>query len=251
MNLNKSRLCTTSSSEYGHIRGICVSLGDRGSGSAKSLTIARIEPIEDKLEVSLNWTAVTDLGDAAVMVPVALAIAGWLSASRAWRGTLAWLSLFGTGALLVICTQVAYAGWGIGVKQIDFTEISGHSMSAASVLPVAGYFIGSRFSRAAAIIAGFLGCCASVLVGVSRVILGDHSASEVVLGCALGTSIALATIGIVQSRLRMVGAPIVFAVTVLMLVFTLHGQRAPTQRFATKLALYLSGRSTPFVREVR
>ena len=68
------------------------------------------------------------------------------------------------GRFLVICTQVAYAGWGIGMKRIDFTEISGHSMSAASVLPVAGYFIGGRFSRAAAIIAGFLGCCASVLV---------------------------------------------------------------------------------------
>ena len=57
-------------------------------------------------------------------------------------------------------------------------------------------------------------------------------------------------IGIAQARLRMVGASIVFALKVLTLVCTLH-QRAPTQRFTTKLALYLSGRSTPFVREAR
>jgi membrane-associated phospholipid phosphatase len=185
------------------------------------------------------------------MVPVALAIAAWLSASRAWRSALVWLSLFGTGAFFVFCTQVAYAGWGVGVPQLDFTELSGHAMGATSVLPVAGYFIGGRVSKAAALIAGSLGYGAGILVGISRVILGDHSPSEVITGCALGGSIALATIGVIQARLRMVAAPIIFALTVLMLAFTLHGHKAPSHRFAVKVALYLSGRSTPFVRQTQ
>jgi membrane-associated phospholipid phosphatase len=185
------------------------------------------------------------------MVPVALAIAAWLSASRAWRSALAWLSLFGAGAFFVFCTQVAYAGWGIGLPQVDFTELSGHAMGATSVLTVAGYFIGGRFSKSAALIAGSLGFCAGILVGISRVILGDHSLSEVIAGCALGGSIALATTGVIRARLSMVAAPIIFALTVLALVFTLHGHKAPSHRFAVKVALYLSGRATPFVREAR
>jgi membrane-associated phospholipid phosphatase len=220
-------------------------------GTMKSLVSTRIEPTEDTPELSLNWIVITDLGDAAVMVPVALAIAAWLLASRAWRSALAWLSLFGTGAFLVFCTQVAYAGWGIGVQRLDFTEISGHAMSATSVLTVAGYFVGGRFSKAAALTLSSLGYFGGILVGISRVILGDHSPSEVMAGCALGGAIALATIGMIRSRLRMVAAPIIFALTILTLVFTLHGQRAPSHRFATKVALYLSGRSTPFVRQAQ
>jgi len=199
----------------------------------------------------LNWTFITDLGDAAVMVPIALAIAVWLLAGRAWRGALAWLGLFGTGAFLVFCTKVAYAGWGIGVQEFDFTGISGHSMSATSVLAVVGYFIGSRFSKAAAIAAGSLGCCAGVIVGISRVVLGDHSPSEVVLGCALGGSIALAAIGMIRAHPRNAAAVVAFVFTVLMLIFTLHGERAPSEQLTVKVALYLSGRTTPFMRETR
>jgi membrane-associated phospholipid phosphatase len=199
----------------------------------------------------LNWTVITDFGDAAVTAPIALAIGAWLTTSRAWRSALMWLSLFGAGALLVICTQVAYAGWGISVRQLDFTEISGHAMGASSVLTVAGYFIGARHSKTAATIAGTLGYCAGVLIGISRVILGDHSPSEIAAGCALGGSIALTTIGVVRVRLNMVAAPIIFALTILVLVVTLHGHRAPSHRFVVRVALYLSGRSTPFVRDAR
>lgn len=199
----------------------------------------------------MNWTAVTDLGDSAVTVPVALAIVAWLLAGRAWGSALAWLSLFGAGSFLVIGTQVAYAGWGIGMQQFDFTGISGHSMSAASVLSVAGYIIGSRISKSAALFAGSVGFCVGVLVGISRVILSDHSPSEVLVGCALGGSIALATIRIIRARPKMVAAPLIFALTILTLVFTLHGHRAPSHRFAIEVALYLSGRSAPFVREAQ
>ena len=95
----------------------------------------------------MSWSFVTDFGDSAVTVPIALAIALWLLASDAWRGALAWLSLFGAGALSVFCTKVAYAGWGVGVREIDFTGISGHAFTATSALAVAGYFLGGNCSR--------------------------------------------------------------------------------------------------------
>ncbi|MGO4870646.1 MAG: phosphatase PAP2 family protein [Roseiarcus sp.] len=196
----------------------------------------------------MSWSFVTDFGDSAVTVPIALAIALWLLASDAWRGALAWLSLFGAGALSVFCTKVAYAGWGVGVREIDFTGISGHAFTATSALAVAGYFLGGNCSKPADIVGGSLGFLAGVVVGVSRVVLGDHSVSEAVVGCALGGAIAVAAIAIIRPRVRIVAAPLVFAFTIVALAFALHGQKAPSEQLAVKVALFLSGRTTPFAR---
>jgi len=198
----------------------------------------------------INWSFITDFGDSAVTVPIALAVAAWLLASHAWRGAALWFLLFGAGALSVFCTKVAYAGWDIGVPQIDFTGVSGHAFTSTSVFTVAGYFLGSSFSKPAKNLGGCLGYFAGIVIGVSRVILGDHSPSEVIVGCTLGAAISAAAIGIIRPRLRIVAAPLVFAFTIVMLMFTLHGQKAPSEPLEIRVALFLSGRSTPFVRGV-
>ena len=46
----------------------------------------------------INWSFITDFGDFAVTVPIALAVAAWLLASHAWRGAALWFLLFGAGA---------------------------------------------------------------------------------------------------------------------------------------------------------
>ncbi len=196
----------------------------------------------------MNWSFITDFGDSAVTVPIALAIAVWLVASHTRLGALAWISLFGAGAFFTFCTKVAYAGWDIGVPEIDFTGVSGHAFTSTSVLVVAGYFLGCSFAKPADIFGGLLGYIAGITVGVSRVILGDHSPSEVILGCALGGLSAVAAIWVIRPRLRVVAAPLVFASTIVLLAFTLHGHKAPSEPLEIRVALFLSGRSTPFVR---
>ena len=194
------------------------------------------------------WNAVTDLGDSAVMAPMALIVAAWLLASRSWRGAVWWLALFGLAALSVVCTKIAYLGWGIGLRSFDFTGISGHSMTAASTLTVAGYLTGARYSKFWPVVGVVFGGVLALLIAISRVILGFHSVAEVVIGCALGFSVAMASIGIMRANPRVVAAPSVFVLMLLTLVITVHGRRAPTEPLITKIALYLSGRSTPFVR---
>jgi len=195
----------------------------------------------------MSWSAITDLGDSAVMVPIALVIAAWLSASGAWRGALAWLVLFGTGAFLVICTKVAYLAWGFGVEALDFTGISGHAMSATAVLAVAGYVLGCRRSVVVAACASLLGYLSGVAIGVSRVALGNHSPCEVVAGCVLGGCVAAAAIGVLRQRPGLAAAPAAFAATALALILVLHGHRAPSENLTVRLALYLSGHEAPFV----
>jgi membrane-associated phospholipid phosphatase len=196
------------------------------------------------------WTRITDLGDAAVMLPAGIVIAAWLLLSRAWQGALLWLSLFGAGAILVVCTKIAYLGWGMG-RQLDFTGISGHAMTATSVLAVAGYFVGSKLSRSGAIVATALGYCAGVLVGISRIVVGAHSASEVVAGCALGGLIALMAVTGIRANPKLVVAPLVLAVTLLTLELAVHGEQVPSEQLITKVALYLSGHSAATIPTIR
>ena len=184
------------------------------------------------------------------MLPMALLVAIWLSASRAWRGAVAWVVLFAIGSALVVCTKVAYLGWGVGFRPLDFTGISGHAMTATATLSVAGYFAGDRYSRFAAIAAGSFGCLLGVAIAISRVIIGVHSPSEVVVGCALGCAIALASIRVIHTYRRVVASPVVFVIALVALVVTLHGERAPSEHLITRLALYLSGHSAPFARYI-
>jgi membrane-associated phospholipid phosphatase len=190
----------------------------------------------------MNWARITDLGDSAVMLPAGIAIAGWLLLSGTWRGALIWLSLFGAGAILVVATKVAYLGWGMG-QQLDFTGISGHAMTATSVLAVAGYFIGSKLSRSSPIVATALGYCVGLLVGVSRIIVGAHSASEVIAGCALGGLVAIMAVTKIRAEPKFIAAPLIFGLILLALELIMHGEQAPSEPLIAKIALYLSGHS--------
>jgi len=179
---------------------------------------------------------------------MAMALATLLMASQGTRSALAWLSLFGAGAFFVLSTQIAYAGWDIGVEQFDFTGISGHSFGATSVFSVAAYYIGSRFSAAAAFVAGCLGFCLGILVGISRIILGAHSPSEVIIGCALGGAIALASNATLRYRPRTGFVTVLFAFAIGAIVCCSQEHRAPSHQLAVRVALYLTGRSAPFAR---
>jgi membrane-associated phospholipid phosphatase len=197
---------------------------------------------------STTWASITNFGGSAVMLPTALAIAAWRSLDRSWRYALLWLALVGGGGLLVGATKIAFIGWGVGIRPLDFTGISGHAMLASAVYPVLCFIALNTASaqlRAAGVTAGML---FGLLVGVSRYPLRAHSASEIVAGCALGACIALLYIRLdrpppgprMDSRLVAVGAAL--------LVMSLHGFHLPTQQWITQMALGLSGHKRPYIR---
>jgi membrane-associated phospholipid phosphatase len=199
-------------------------------------------------ESALNWNVITNVGDAAIVVPIAAIFGALLWLGKDQRGALVWLSLFGISSFSVVATQAAYAGWGVGIRQFDFTGISGHAMGAASVLPLMGYFIGSRFSHSAGVVAAAFGGLLAMLVALSRVVLGDHSWSEVTSGYAIGAGISVATIAFLRTPPRIFAASIVLAIALLAVVLAAQGTRAPSHRLTVRLALYLSGHTAPFER---
>ncbi|WP_226806654.1 phosphatase PAP2 family protein [Candidatus Vallotia cooleyia] len=185
------------------------------------------------------------------MLPVAAAIALWLIVGRTWRSAIAWSGLLMIGIALVIVTKIAFLGWGVGIRSLDFTGISGHSMLATAVLPAA-VFLGTRsvpvVLRLTMLIVGLV---ASAIISVSRLAVDAHSVSEVIAGFALGAAVSLGWIIWAAPNKLNVTAPVsrwLVAVSLIGLTISLHGYHARTHRWVTQIAVYLSGHDRPFVR---
>ena len=196
--------------------------------------------------MAMNWGVITDLGDSAVMAPACLAIAAWLVLSRAYRDAVRWLTLFGAAAGLVLCTKVAFLGWGIGVAALDFTGASGHATSATGVFGVAGFLVGSKASRIWGLSGAAIGCGLGALIAFSRIMVGAHSGSEVAVGCLIGATVVLGMM--TAPRPLVLAAPRLLSLTLVAIVITQHGGRAPSEAWITELSLILSGHSQPYSR---
>ncbi|QQS54376.1 MAG: VTT domain-containing protein [Candidatus Competibacteraceae bacterium] len=158
-----------------------------------------------------DWimVALTELGDAAVTIPVATVVLVWLLWRRAWRDALYWLTAIGFGALAVKIIKVAlkaprpvalYAG----AETYSFP--SGHATLSTVIygflaVLVAGTF-GPRwrwtpYATAALLIIG---------IAFSRLYLGAHWLADVTAGVSLGTA-WVALLAIARAR-RQPAAPV-------------------------------------------
>lgn len=197
----------------------------------------------------ISWLHITGLGDTVVMLPAATAIAVWLAMTRAWRMALVWCLMFGTGLMAVVATKIAFVGWGIGIRALDFTGISGHAMRASAVLPVLCY-LGLREAPAVLRHAGLsLGIIGGALLTLSRVAVQAHSVSEALAGFLLGSLISLSFICLCHCRPALRIPSWLLALTLLALIPSSYANPAPTSRWINGVALYLAGHDRPYERE--
>lgn len=197
----------------------------------------------------IDWTDITNYGDVTITSLAAAAIAAWLFIEDEKRLALWWSALFAASMGVVVATKMAFIGWGIGIRAIDFAGFSGHAMRAAAVLPVLFYLIlqRTRFTvRAGGVALGFV--CAA-LIGISRIVLHTHSISEVVAGLLLGAAVSLAFMHVAHTSLsKHVFKPLRIALSVIALLPAPYVHPAPTQQWLTELTLYFSGHDQPYPR---
>jgi hypothetical protein len=196
----------------------------------------------------IPWITITSLGGINVMAPAAAAITAWLLMGRAWRMAFWWCLLFTLGMMLVIATKIAFIGWGIGIRELDFTGFSGHSMRATAVAPVLFYLILQNATptvRAAGVLAGL---AFGLLVGISRLVLHVHSVSEAVSGWILGAILSMGFIWLAGRSRNFLSNRLLVVLSLIALLPLPYTEPAPTQRWLTGVALYLSGNDRPFVR---
>lgn len=198
-----------------------------------------------------HWHLISRFGDTALLLPCAALLLLSLCHRGEWRAARDWCLAFAAAAALTLASKLAFIGWGIGVPALDFTGFSGHSMMAASVLPVLMHRLAPGRWPQVGSIAATIGASFALLVGYSRLPLGAHSLSEVVGGLALGFAVSggylLATS---PRRRRSPRAPLLLLlIGALLLGVPASGAHAPTEQWIEQIALYLSGRARPFQRE--
>ena len=187
---------------------------------------------------------VTNLGAAGVMVPVlALACVGLWRTGQSVAAR-RWLVLMAIGGTLVLATKIAFLSFGLGIAELDFTGISGHTTLATAILPVwLGALLGGERGQARLALAGMLvGLALGALVGWSRVHLGAHSPSESVLGWMLGAGISYLTLRVLDRQIR---APWLTRSASLILLLALSPSLSsylPTHKWERELAMAISGR---------
>jgi membrane-associated phospholipid phosphatase len=200
-------------------------------------------------DLSLHmWLLITSLGGAGMTLPIAFAIAIWLAVGYSWRMAAGWLVLLGVAITVVTATKLAFLGWGVGIRELDFTGVSGHSMLSTAVYPVA-LFLLLLPARPPVRLAGVvLGLAAGIVVGLSRVVLSAHSPSEAITGCLVGALAALVFVRMAWNAEPGKLAALPVTVSMLVLAVLVHGVHVPTQRWVTHIALKVSGHERPFIR---
>jgi membrane-associated phospholipid phosphatase len=197
----------------------------------------------------IAWLELTRLGDITIMLFAALAIAAWLFAENETRLALCWSVLFGAGLGVVVATKMAFIGWGIGIRSLDFAGFSGHAMRSMAVLPVLFYLMLERAPRPLRAIGAACGMALAILVGVSRLAMHVHSPSEVIAGWVLGAAVSISFIWVAGTTLRRrVFNPLRIALSVTALLTAPYVHPAPTQQWLTDITLYVTGHDEPFPR---
>ncbi|WP_323122768.1 phosphatase PAP2 family protein [Burkholderia alba] len=133
----------------------------------------------------------THFGDPYMTAPLAAAVLGWLAATGRRRAAIEWGAGMACAVGLVALSKFVYAGWGIGIDALQFTGVSGHTMLSAAVYPLVAA-ICARDERVRA--AAWGGLSFALAIGLSRVLLGFHSWSEIVSGGVLGAGVAAMTL---------------------------------------------------------
>ncbi|MBD9676957.1 phosphatase PAP2 family protein [Pseudomonas sp. PDM18] len=192
------------------------------------------------------WPLITRLGDSSLLAPTAVFVFCWLLYRRETAKAGLWAMLFGFSTAVVVASKLAFMGWGIGIPNLNFTGISGHSMMSGAVLPTLAAQLFS--SRRAGLVAAGLAAVIAVLVGLSRLALNVHSPAEVCAGLALGLGTSAAFLGATRIHLPAFRPALLALVLAVSMAQTVTGVRAPTHQLLERIAAHLADRDQPYQR---
>jgi membrane-associated phospholipid phosphatase len=171
------------------------------------------------------WVFVTDCGDSAVMVPLALLTAIFLFVAGSRRLAIFWCVAVGGSAVAIALLKLAFGGCGYPLTRFAIASPSGHSALSTAVYGALTLLVAANLNRRWRV---FVYAGAAILIvgiALSRVVLHDHNLAEIVIGLTVGAGgVAVFRAGIRQGQaptLRL-GWLLLGAVAV---VVVMHGTR--------------------------
>ncbi|VEB69364.1 acid phosphatase [Raoultella ornithinolytica] len=166
----------------------------------------------------------------------------------AWQ----WGLLFGITGAIVSASKLAFMGWGIGIRELDFTGFSGHTALSTAFWPIFLWLLCTRGSIALRRTAMVMGYLLAGLVGYSRLAIHAHSPSEVIAGLLLGACGSALFLLLQRNSSRVVDAQLswggVLSLIIIPVVLLNIGTKAPTQSLLGEIAVKLGPLEKPFTR---
>jgi membrane-associated phospholipid phosphatase len=132
------------------------------------------------------WSFVTDFGDSAVTVPLALLVLVFLTAAGWHRLALGWALTIGGCAVGIAMLKLIFVACGSPLPIASIVSPSGHTAMSAAVYGSLALLIGARLAprgRATLIVVAWL---AIIGIALSRVALHEHTIAEVLVGLIVG-----------------------------------------------------------------
>jgi cation-transporting ATPase E/undecaprenyl-diphosphatase len=173
-------------------------------------------------------TGLSELGDAAVVVPVVLVVLAWLIWHRLWRTALYWLAAVGGAEVIVKLVKLLLHRarpnpFAAGIEGFSFP--SSHATLAMVAYGFLAFLLceGQRHQTRVAIL--LTAVIAVTLIAASRLYLGVHWMSDVVAGMSLGLAwVAVLAITYSLQKHQPIGSKRLTGIVVLMLLAgaTLH-----------------------------
>ena len=199
-------------------------------------------------QANAGWQLITHLGSASLLMPILAITATGLWRAGQENAVRVWLMALALGVAITVASKILFLGWGMGIAFLDFTGVSGHTLLASSILPVLFFSVEGGTKPRVRTVSLWLGLAFSLAVGISRIVLGMHSPSEVVAGWLLGLAIS----GAVLKALENLGPRQGYMLLPFLVLFLAFGSTTssylPTHDMEIRLALLLSGRDKPFTR---
>jgi len=171
------------------------------------------------------WVFITDCGDSAVTVPLALLTLVFVIAAGAQRLAVGWVLTIGGCAGAIAVLKLAFGGCGQRISIAHIVSPSGHTAMSAVVYGSLALLLGTALPpryRRAVLLAAIVGV---VGIALSRVVLHEHSVAEIVVGFAVGAG-AVAVFRAILAREKPPALALSwFVVSIVALITLMHGTR--------------------------
>lgn len=171
------------------------------------------------------WNFITDFGDSAVTVPLALLILVFLFAAGRQRLALGWALAIGGCVVVIGALKLVFGACGHALTVVDLISPSGHTAMSTAVYGSLALLVGARLPTGQRWTILAAAGVAIVGIALSRLALHDHSRSEIALGFAVGAVFVAAF----RAVLRRYPAPALPLGWILLsggaLVVVMHGTR--------------------------
>lgn len=182
----------------------------------------------------------TDFADQAVILPVVLAVCAALWWHGWHRGAVIWLAVVGATFAAVLAGKLVFLGCSPVFSVLNLYSPSGHVAAATVVGGGLAVLLTGRLRSAmpAALVA-------AIVIGISRLVLHDHTVPEVLVGGLIGMAGAAALMHLTGPPPRLRIKPLLATILITALIF--HGLRLPAEA-AIRHTAFNIGRFIPACR---